>query len=257
MKIPYKKFLLAIWISLGSAYANSVVEYSGKPVIVTVSDKVANVINFPEPIKEVFSSSKDLKVNFAQGNTKLVVSVPDKPVDLIVFTKSGKLYTLNLDPAPLPSQVITIVPNKKKAQKKEAQLFEEKNDYENLIAELIRSTANDSPPQGYDVQPFEKTLDTPDIIFTCEAKYTGWEYAVYKCVMLNKSNKKLWLRETSPLMRRVIPELTSQSWKSIRAISFERDVLFPRGKGAWYSKLYVVTENPESTLSAIYDRIKR
>ena len=76
MKIPYKELFLAIWIGLGFAYASSIVEYSGEPVILTVSDKVANVINFPEPVKEVFSSSKDLKVNFAQGNTKLVVSVP-------------------------------------------------------------------------------------------------------------------------------------------------------------------------------------
>ena len=259
MKTPFKALLIALAI-YSTATAETVIEYKGQPVVVTVSSKVANVISFPEEIKEVFSSSKEIKVNFAQGNTKLVVSVPDHPVDLIVFTKSGKLYTLNLDPEPLPSQVISIRPNSEEVKRVKAKLFEERNDYESLIAELIKAVANDTPPEGYEVQLFDKTIDTPDLVFVCEAKYSGWEYAVYKCAILNKSSKKLWLRETSPLMKTVIPKLINQNWSSIRAISFSWDVLEPRGKGKrWFTKLYIVSENPDKPFSStpLYDTLRR
>jgi len=258
MKTLFKATLIAL-IIYSTGIAETVIEYKGQPVVVTVSNKVANVISFPESIKEVFSSSKEIKVNFAQGNTKLIVSVPNHPVDLIVFTKSGKLYTLNLDPEPLPSQIIQIAPDREEVKKEKAKLFEEKNDYESLIANLIKAAANDTPPDGYEVQSYEKTIDTPDLVFVCEAKYSGWEYAVYKCVILNKSSKKLWLKETSPLMKTVIPKLINQSWSSVRAISFSWDVVEPKGRGKrWFAKLYIVSENPDKPFSSLplYDTLR-
>ena len=61
-------------------------------------------------------------------------------------------------------------------------------------------------------------------------------------------------------MKLVVPKITGQSWDTVRAISFSRDVLEPKGKGkVWFSKLYIITENPEKPFSKpnFYDTLKR
>ena len=101
----------------------------------------------------------------------------DRGFTTLIETEQGRHFTLLLNPIPVPSDTLMLVP--KGVGKFKAGKFEKANNYESMLANLMREMTNDSIPDGYSVREIDsKKIYAIGNIATLSLKtiYEGLKY---------------------------------------------------------------------------------
>ena len=134
--------LITVVLTLGaSAWALTVNlgEHSyGKPISLSLSQKEANRIEFPEAVINAFSSNERIDVKII-GSSALVRT--EKPAELIVLTEKRRL-TLLLSPEDVPSRTI-IIRKQGEAERKKPEGTNTALPQERAVTRLVLSLARE------------------------------------------------------------------------------------------------------------------
>ena len=245
------KSIFAFFLFSFISYAKELV-YTGKPFIVDASYKATNIIVLPEKVKNAYSSTKGVKVNFDENGNRLMVVIPDIPSDLIIEGETGNIYVFNLNPRLLPFQIFEV--KNKKLEKRKAILFEAKNNIEDTIANIIKYVVLEETPPGYTKKKFSKVFSGKDVIVIGRTIYDGGIFRVYVADIVNKTNKKLRLREDSKFALELAKKLANVKENNIRAIAINKEFLEPRSKSKYFATYYLVIskDNQSFYLKSLY-----
>ena len=205
-----KVLILALFI-VSFSFAKELV-YEGKPLLLDVSNQVSNIIEFPEKVKKAISASQQLSAKI-QGN-KVIVLLPSKePADVLVSTKSGKVYALLLNPKIIPTQIVKIVDKqieeekKKKAKKEKVKQIEKGKDYEEKLINILKAAINGQLDDYYEVKRKVQTLETQNYFIEITKEYQGDEFGV----LLGKIYPKK--KDAKPITERLLAQVLSRIWR--------------------------------------------
>jgi len=227
--------------------------YTGKPFIVDASYKATNIIILPEKVKNAYSSTKGVKVNFDENGNRLMVIIPDIPSDLVIEGESGNIYVFNMNPKLIPSQIFVV--KNKKLERKQALVFEGKNPLEDTIANIIKFVFQGEKPPGYTRKKFSKVLTTKDVIIVGRSLYDGGIFRVFVVDIVNRTNEKLRIREDSKFALDLAKKLANIRENQVRAIAISKEFLEPMGnKEKSFATYYLVVSKKDgkSFFNALY-----
>ena len=170
----YKFLVLLLLIIFNISVAKELI-YTGKPLLIDVSNKVSNIIEFPEDIQKVVSANQKLSAKI-QGKNVIVLLPTDEPADLVVITKGGKVYALLLNPKIIPTQIVKIRNVKKKV--KNIRKFEKGRDYEETLVNILKSAVIGEIDNFYNKQNIYKVIKFQNFTVKVYKHYIGDKYGV-------------------------------------------------------------------------------
>lgn len=206
------KSLLIVLLIVGFSFAKELV-YEGKPLLLDISNQVSNIIEFPEKVKKAISSNQQLSAKI-QGD-KVIVLLPSKePADLLVSTRTGKVYALLLNPKIIPTQIVKIIDKqieeekKVKAKKERIKQIEKGKDYEEKLINVLKIAINGQLDDYYEVKRKVQTLETENFFIEITKEYQGDEFGVLLGKIYPKTKKiKKFLTE------RELAQVLSKIWR--------------------------------------------
>lgn len=174
-KILLISFLLCISTLTQAAVRKNVID--GESITVQLSSKDPNVISVKYDRIERFSVVKGVVLSSLDpkhGTLTIKPSSPETsdPFSMIIFTESGKRYTLLILPMAIPAQDIILMNEFQGEHKPLA--FEHQSPYTEVIAQLIGHMVNNSQPEDYKrLFIDEEPIDFMDGILKKTSVYQG------------------------------------------------------------------------------------
>ena len=180
-----------------------------EPLLVEISNQVMNVIEFPEKITKTYSANDKVSVKI-QDNKLIVLLLDNEPADLAVFTQSGKMYVLLLNPKLMPTQIIKITDNdsqQRKEVKERAKQIEQGNEYEKKLIAILKAAVNGKLEDYYEVDRKVQTVETQNYFIEITKEYKGDEFGVLMGRVVAKTTNP------PPLSDKELATVLSKIWK--------------------------------------------
>lgn len=142
--------LLCFCVSVQAAVRKNVLD--GESITIQLSNKDPNVISVKYDRIERFSVVKGAVVSSLDSKHGVLTVKPSsstdsEPFSMIIFTETGKRFTLMVLPMAIPSQDIILMQDSLTFDK--PNIFEYQSPYTEVVSELIRHMAKNSLPEDY------------------------------------------------------------------------------------------------------------